>query len=116
MTTNPTKKWTKGPWSAHKHGSPELDNEEWIILSDSPGANEGDALIAIMNTLDGEDAHLIAAAPDLAEVAEFYADPANFIIMDDRWYEFDEANVDLTRYAPIGTKAQKALAKVRGET
>ena len=56
-----------------------------------------------------------SAAKDalIVELAAFYADPSNFIIMNDHWYEFGDSNIELTQYKPIGTKARAALAKVQ---
>ncbi|MCW5615861.1 MAG: hypothetical protein KIT32_12130 [Rhodocyclaceae bacterium] len=56
-------KWTKGPWKAFTDGARKV----WLIIStndDLPADEQGAPGIAVSNEAD---AHLIAAAPDLAE-------------------------------------------------
>lgn len=59
---------TPGPWVALKHGC--SDDFQWLVFAEDGNANEGDSLICEVNPLDGADARLIAAAPELLEALE----------------------------------------------
>lgn len=61
---------TKGPWITRLTGAAEHNNEQWLVLAADECGNEGDALICEVNTLDGADAKLITAAPELLKLAE----------------------------------------------
>ena len=61
---------TPGPWRAELTGAPEHDNQQWLILSEDWGTNDGDALICEMNDPHEATARLIASAPELLSALE----------------------------------------------
>ena len=102
MTDQP--KWTKGPWAA-KWSKYEEDN--FIVQAGMPSNR-------VLAQFDGDgdgpddqslaDAHLIAAAPDMAEALE---KALNFIT---------NTESEMGETLPCGDAARAALAKARGET
>lgn len=55
------------------------------------------------------DSELLAEA---VKVIEFYEDCGNMIVMDGKWYEYADSNVDITQYATMGQRARDFLAKL----
>ena len=111
MTDQP--KWTPGPWAA-KWSKYEEDN--FIVQAGMPSNR-------VLAQFDGDgdgpddqslaDAHLIAAAPDMATVLEYYADKFCEGFCEDLpqagTYQ-TEMDLDCS-----GCKARAALAKARGQ-
>lgn len=101
MTDQP--KWTKGPWAA-KWSKYEEDN--FIVQAGMPSNR-------VLAQFDGDgdgpddqslaDAHLIAAAPDMAEALE---KALNFIT---------NTESEMGETLPCGDAARAALAKARGQ-
>lgn len=60
---------TFGPWSWCKHGTEAMNNEEWFVVSDLSGVNDGDSLICTTNLLDERDAAHIATFNPAAALA-----------------------------------------------
>ncbi len=96
-------KWTKGPWAA-KWSKYEEDN--FIVQAGMPSNR-------VLAQFDGDgdgpddqslaDAHLIAAAPDMAEALE---KALNFIT---------NTESEMGETLPCGDAARAALAKARGQ-
>ena len=107
MTDQP--KWTKGPWRA------DGDTYNRVVWSD---ADNRVCFMAHSNGLDDirdiATSNLIAAAPDMATVLEYYADQFCEGFCKDLpqagTYQ-PEMDLDCS-----GCKARAALAKARGET
>ena len=45
----PVKSFTAGPWRTELTGRADLNNQQWLVLSDAPGVHEGDSLICEVN-------------------------------------------------------------------
>ena len=115
------------PESAYPTPLPEpgVSLAEQLKWLDSYSRHEGTD-DAVMRVLGSEDANtgrgLVHGVEhqadvinkDLLAVAQFYADSANFLMMDGRWFEFSGRNIHLTQYAPVGTKARAAIARATG--
>lgn len=85
------RKWTPGPWIAVTEDI--HDNALWTVVAGDDGSRD----VATMSHFgDIENAHLIAAAPDLYEALEWCA----------CWINMNH---------PAHAKAMEALAKARGE-
>jgi hypothetical protein len=99
MTDQP--KWTPGPWRYDRtNGSPTTG--EHMIAGAKPGY-----LAEVRDCGSGDvraNAHLIAAAPDMAEALE---KALNFIT---------NTESEMGETLPCGDAARAALAKARGET
>ena len=99
MTDQP--KWTPGPWRYDRtNGSPTTG--EHMIAGAKPGY-----LAEVRDCGSGDvraNAHLIAAAPDMAEALE---KALNFIT---------NTESEMGETLPCGDAARTALAKARGET
>jgi hypothetical protein len=100
---------TPGPWIARLNVGPEHDNEVWLVLAADGYVNEGDALVCEVNTLDGADARLIAAAPTMIEALRLCI-PANVCltnpnIRDDMIVPLDVPMGDLRKIAAAIAKA-----------
>jgi len=95
--------WTKGPWIASFQGTWRI---EWDDLYDfSIGYRNGGWIIA--SELIGPDAkanaHLIAASPDLYDLAVLFHSV------------LDNINLNMTNQDQMRDEVWKALAKARGE-
>ncbi|MDI3298242.1 MAG: hypothetical protein QJR08_03630 [Bacillota bacterium] len=88
------KKWTPGPWRVR----PGFSDAHFVVVA-GEYADEGEPdLLVHVGTANPQDAHLIAAAPDLYEA-------------------LDEIVLKYGRYLPMRelSRAKAALAKARGE-
>lgn len=110
--------FTPGPWTATPEGNGEwgIDSEEWGIAHVAGAAGMEEP-----NGRSNENAHLIAAAPDLyAALAEAYefAETAN------EWFGRDAAGEAQVNASPamhqkafyVSERLSAALAKARGES
>lgn len=102
MTDQP--KWTKGPWAVERNKR----TWGWVDVV-GPSLGVGGPTQATDLTLADEvkriaEAHLIAAAPDMAEALE---KALNFIT---------NTESEMGETLPCGDAARAALAKARGET
>jgi len=93
MTDQP--KWTPGPWRATTHDHPEQGVYAGYRIAKMTGGEI---------QRDRANAHLIAAAPDMAEALE---KALNFIT---------NTESEMGETLPCGDAARAALAKARGET
>ena len=60
-------KHTPGPWKVEPHSSHEM---AFLVTSTAPQSVGGDRTVMVTKFASRDDAHLIAAAPDLLEVAK----------------------------------------------
>ena len=90
-------KWTPGPWRAGEWGNGWTAEGEKEIFSDG-------AEVVVVQRVLGQDAHLIAAAPELYKALDNLVRWTNFVTEGD--YEEEPEAI---------TEARAALAKARGE-
>jgi hypothetical protein len=95
-------KHTPGPWSIGKHSSVIVANDEFN--DDPDGVVQYYGGDVICESMCKEDAHLIAAAPELLEVCE------GIIMFPDVKYCLME------KFPGLVTQIETAIAKAKGET